>query len=138
MIVIDTNVVSEIVKPRPAQAVVEWFESQTPQDLYTTTITQAEVLYGIELMPKGRRRGELQEAMARIFSQTFEDRVLTFDEGSAYAFAMIAASQRTAGRTTSDLDLQIAAIALSRGATLASRNTKDFLGCGVELMNPWG
>jgi predicted nucleic acid-binding protein len=138
MIVIDTNVVSEIVKPAPAQAVIEWFVLQKPGDLYTTTVTQAEILYGIELLPKGRRRIALQAAMARIFDQIFEERVLSFDEGAAYAFAMIAARHRASGRTTSDLDLQIAAIALSRGASLAARNIRDFQGCGVELINPWG
>jgi predicted nucleic acid-binding protein len=138
MIVIDTNVVSEIVKPSPATAVIEWFALQTAGDLYTTTVTQAEILYGIELMPKGRRREALQAAMSRIFDRTFEERVLPFDEGSAYAFAMIAAIHRSGGRTTSDLDLEIAAVALSRGASLATRNVRNFRGCGVELINPWG
>jgi toxin FitB len=138
MIVIDTNVVSEIVKPSPSPYVIEWFRQQRPQDLYTTTITQAEILYGIESLPKGRRRTALQSAMARVFDETFAGRILPFDEGSAYAFAMIAAQHRTTGRAIGDLDSQIAGIAFSRGASLATRNVRDFEGCGVELINPWG
>lgn len=138
MIVIDTNVVSEIVKLSPARSVTDWFALQTLRDLYTTTITQAEVLFGIELLPKGRRRSALQDAMALIFDQTFAGRVLPFDEGAAYAFAMIAANHRASGRTVGELDSQIAAIALSCGAPLATRNVRDFQGSGVELINPWG
>lgn len=137
MIVMDTNVVSEIVKPSPSPAVIAWFSTQRPHDLYTTTITQAEILYGIELLPKGHRRAALQSAMAKVFDQTFAGRVLPFDEGSAYAFAMIAAKHRLSGRTIGELDSQIAGIALSRGAPLATRNVADFEGSGVELINPW-
>jgi predicted nucleic acid-binding protein len=137
MIVIDTNVVSEIVKLLPAPAVIDWFASQNPQDLYTTTITQAEILYGIELLPKGRRRSALETAISTIFEQMFAARVLPFDEGSAYAFAMIAARHRASGRTIGEFDSQIAAIAFSRGASLATRNIADFWGCGVTLINPW-
>jgi hypothetical protein len=138
MIVVDTNVLSEIVRQTPSPVVIEWFSAQDPQGLYTTTITQAEILYGIELLPKGRRRTALQSAMARIFDETFAGRVLPFDEGSAYAFAMIAARHRVSGRTIGELDSQIAGIALSRGASLATRNVADFEGSGVELINPWG
>jgi toxin FitB len=138
MIVIDTSVVSEIVKRSPSPAVMAWFSAQKPHDLYTTTITQAEILYGIELLPKGRRRGALQSTMARIFDEKFAGRVLPFDEGSAYAFAMIAARHRLSGRTIGELDSQIAGIALSRSASLATRNVADFEGAGVELINPWG
>lgn len=137
MIVIDTNVVSEIVKPSPSPAVIAWFSAQNPLDLYTTTITQAEILYGLELLPKGRRRTILQGVMARIFDEQFAGRVLPFDEGSAYAFAMIAARHRLSGRTISELDSEIAGIALSRNACLATRNVADFEGAGVELINPW-
>lgn len=138
MIVIDTNVVSEIVKPAPAPAVLTWFASQVPESLYTTTVTQAEILFGIELLPKGRRRNGLRDTIAVMFEQTFEGRVLPFDESAAYAFAMIAAGHRASGRTVSGMDSQIAAIALSRSASLATRNVKDFEDCGVELVNPWG
>lgn len=137
MIVMDTNVVSEIVKPSPSPTVIAWFSTQRPHDLYTTTITQAEILYGIELLPKGHRRAALQGAMAKVFDQIFAGRVLPFDEGSAYAFAMIAANHRLSGRTIGELDSQIAGIALSRGALLATRNVADFEGSGVELINPW-
>ncbi len=127
---------SEIVKPLPEPSVVEWFSRQTPRDVYITAITQAGILYGVELLPKGRRRNTLHSAMTVIFEQTFAGRVPPFDEGSAHAFAMISAGDRARGRTVGELDAQIAAIVLSRGASLATRNTKDFLDCGVELINP--
>jgi toxin FitB len=126
MIVIDTNVVSEIVKQSPSPAVMAWFSAQKPHDLYTTTITQAEILYGVELLPQGRRRTALQGAITRVFDETFAGRVLPFDEGSAYAFAMIAARHRLSGRTIGEPELQIAGIALSRGASLATRNVMEF------------
>ena len=138
MIILDTNVMSEIVKPVPAPAVLAWIESQSPQSLYTTTVTQAEILFGIELLPAGRRRSGLRDNIAVMFEQRFAGRVLPFDESSAYGFAMIAARHRKGGRTVHEMDSQIASIALSRSAPLATRNVKDFQDCGLMLINPWG
>jgi len=138
VIVIDTNVVSEIVKLTPAPAVLHWFELQKAGSLYTTTVTLAEILFGIELLPRGRRRDTLRDAASMILEQKFAGRILPFDESSAYAFAIIASEHRKGGRTIDDLDSQIAAIALSRSAALATRNVKDFRDCGLQLINPWG
>ncbi len=136
MIVLDTNVLSEILRPDPAPAVTGWFESEDPEELYITTVTQAEILYGIEILPDGRRKAALRESCIPLFEQ-FAGRVLSFDETSAWAFAAIAAARRKAGRRISEMDCQIAAIALSRKASLCTRNVKDFARCGIPLINPW-
>ncbi len=138
MIIIDTNVLSEIVKPVPAPKVLTWFASQSPERLYTTTVTQAEILFGIELLPKGRRRDALRDNVTVMFEKAFGGRLVSFDESAAHAFAIIAAAHRMGGRTVSGMDSQIAAIALSRNAALATRNSKDFVDCGIELIDPWG
>ncbi|HXE64077.1 MAG TPA: type II toxin-antitoxin system VapC family toxin [Bryobacteraceae bacterium] len=137
MIVLDTNVLSEIVKPAPAARVTAWFASQYPEELCITTTTQAEILYGIEILPEGRRKSGLRESFAVLFEQQFAGRVLPFDERSAWAFAAIAAVHRKAGRRIGEMDCQIAAITLSRNASLCTRNVKDFGRCGITLINPW-
>lgn len=137
MIILDTNVISELMKPAPAPAVVDWAGHQTAAALYTTTITQAEILYGVLLLPKGGRRGAIEAAARVIFTQKFEGRLLSFDPEAAEAFGRIAAARRAAGRPMSAFDAQIAAIAACRGATLATRNVGDFEGCGVRLFDPW-
>ena len=136
MIVLDTNVLSEILRSDPSPTVTAWFESQNPEELYITTITQAEILYGIEILPEGRRKDALRESFIPLFEQ-FTGRILAFDETSAWAFAAIAAAHRKAGRRISEMDCQIASIALSRKACLCTRNVKDFARCGIPLVNPW-
>jgi len=111
--------------------------SQARDDLFTTTITIAEVLFGVEVLPKGKRREELLRQAEATFSDDFSQRVLPFDEPAARAYAMIGVVRRTHGRPISALDAQIAAISKVHGATLATRNTSDFEGCGVRLINPW-
>jgi predicted nucleic acid-binding protein len=138
VIVVDTNVVSEIVKVPANAAVLAWFAAQKPSELYVTTVTQGEVLYGIELLPQGRRRTSLHGAFANIFDDRFAGRILPFDEAAAHAFSLIAARHKSRGRNVGPMDSQIAAIALSHGAPLATRNVRDFVDCGVELINPWG
>lgn len=137
MIVLDTNVLSELASERRAPEVTAWLARQAATDLFTTPITQAEVLYGIELMPAGRKREALQTHAETMFGEDFADRILPFDSSAAEAYAAIAASRRAMGRPISEADAQIAAIARSNGAVLASRNTKDFAHCGIKVLNPW-
>ena len=137
MIVLDTNVLSEVFRPRPAEAVVEWMRSQAAENLFTTTVCEAEILFGLELMPAGKRRAALQAALAMFFERDFADRVLPFDRAAAKSFAGIAASRRASGNPLSAHAAQTAAIAHSCRATLATRNVADFAECGISILNPW-
>jgi predicted nucleic acid-binding protein len=105
--------------------------------LFTTTITQAEILYGLEVMPKGKRRAALQLAIEAILEEDFADRILPFDSDAARVFPKIAGSRRASGRPMAQWDAQIAAIARSRGAALATRNSNDFEHCGIRVIDPW-
>ena len=137
MIVLDTNILSETMKPVPAAEVLQWLASQPAARLFTTSISQAEILYGLEIMPKGKRRSALQSAVEAMFEGVFAGRILPCDADAARLFPRIAASRRASGRPIAQADAQIAAIALSRSASLATRNTGDFESCGVTLLNPW-
>jgi toxin FitB len=137
VIILDTNVLSETLRPTPATRVLEWMRSEPASALFTTTINEAELLYGIALLPEGRRRQSLEAVVKLIFAEDLAGRVLPFDSAAAREFADIAASRRRAGRPISEADARIAAIAQSRGAALATRNVGDFIGCGLELVDPW-
>ncbi len=137
MIILDTNVLSEVIKPMPSREVVEWLACQPPLQVFTTAITQAEILYGIELVARGKRRVALQAAAQAMFQEDFAGRILPFDHEAARVFPKIAAARRLLGRPISQFDAQIAAIARSRDAAIATRNTKDFDHCDVSLLNPW-
>jgi predicted nucleic acid-binding protein len=138
VIVLDTNVVSELMAPAPSGAVLAWLSSQSVLDeLFITTITVAEILYGVELLPKGKRRARLLRESEAMFAEDFAARILSFDEPAARLFAPMVAARRAQGRPVSVLDGQIAAISRAHTATLATRNTADFEGCGVRLFNPW-
>ena len=137
MIVLDTNVLSEAMKPLPAAEVLQWLASQPSARLFVTSISQAEILCGLEIMPNGKRRTALQSAAEVLFERVFAGRILPFDADSARLYPGIAASRRNLGRPIAQADAQIAAIARSRGAALATRNTGDFDVCGVTLLNPW-
>lgn len=137
MIIVDTNVVSELMRPAPSEAVLMWVAAQPAARLFTTTITQAEILFGVALLPEGRRRSGLATAAKQMFVEDFADRVLPFDAVAADAFAPIAGMRRQQGRPMGAFDAQIAAIAASRGAALATRNVSDFLNCGLTVLNPW-
>ena len=138
MVILDTNVVSETMQPEPSAGVMAWWSRQAEGgEAYVTSITVAEVLYGIELLPAGRRRAALLAGVEKMFSGVFAGHILSFDEGAARMFAPVAAQRRGQGRPISEFDAQIAAIALAHGATLATRNVSDFEGCGVKLVNPW-
>lgn len=138
MILLDTNVISELMKASPDIQVSAWLTSQSAPDCYISAITEAELRYGIEVLPPGRRRQDLAEAMEDVLNVDFAGRILPFDSAAANAFASIAVDRRRKGRPISQLDAQIAAIAKSNGATLATRNISDFDGCGLTLVNPWG
>ena len=137
MLVLDTNVISEIMKAAPSRRVMEWWSRHHSGELFTTTVTMAETLYGIEILPRGKRRDSLLAEAEAMFAQDFAGRILLFDEDAARAFAKIAAGGRVQGRSIAEFDAQIAAIARSRSATLATRNTADFEDCGIRLVNPW-
>jgi toxin FitB len=137
MIILDTNVLSEVMRPTPAPEVLRWVAAQPTSGLFTTAITQAEILYGIEILPKGKRRAALQSAVHAMFEEDFAGRILPFDSDAARLFPHIAASRRMSGRPITQWDAQIAAIARSRGAALATCNTADFEHCGITLFDPW-
>ena len=111
--------------------------AQEPSSVCTTAITQAEILYGVEMLPAGKRRTRLAAAVEKVFSQEFRDRILPFDEDAAHFFPKIVAGRDALGRPISQLDAMIAAVARSHRATLATRNTPDFEHCGVRVVNPW-
>ena len=137
MIVLDTNVISEAMLPLPNANVRQWLSAQPSQHLFTTAVSLAEILYGIEILPLGKRRAGLLSAAETMFANLFAQRILGFDAPSARAFPAIAAGRRLQGRPMSVLDAQIASIAKANGAALATRNTADFDHCGVRLINPW-
>ena len=137
MIILDTSVVSELMRPSPEQRVLRWFGEQSSEDLHITAITIAEILYGIELISTGRRRDVLRAAAEKVFGDVFSDRILTFEDRAARAFSQIASLRRRQGKPMTEFDAQIAAIARVHGATLATRNPYVFEACGVRLVNPW-
>lgn len=136
MIVLDTNVVSELMRPEPAPAVLAWMQRSSGNVLYTTAVTIAEIRYGIARLPEGRRRQSLQQAADEVFA-AFPRQILPFDLASARAYADIVASREERGNPISGFDAQIAAICRSQAAALATRNTKDFVDTGISLLNPW-
>lgn len=137
MIVLDTNVLSELMKALPAAPVARWVEEQQAMTLYTTSITQAEILHGILLLHTGKRRDALESAAEAMFEEDFGGRVLPFGGEAARAYAQIAAQRRRLGRPISHFDAQIAAIARSARAAVATRNVSDYEDCGIRIMNPW-
>jgi predicted nucleic acid-binding protein len=137
MIVLDTNVLSALMSSSPEPAVRHWLGRQASHQLFTTSISMAEIFQGIELLPHGKRRDGLFAAAQTMFTRLFSGRVLPFHEDAARAFAPIAVKRRTRGRPISLFDAQIAAITQAHGATLSTRDISDFEHCGVQLVNPW-
>ena len=137
MLLLDTNVVSELMRATPEAKVLAWVDEQRASSLFLSAISQAEVLYGIALLPEGRRKQGIAEAADLAFTRYFFGRILPFDSAAAGAYAAIALERRAIGRPIAQIDAQIAAIARSRGATLATRNTGDFEDCGIDVIDPW-
>lgn len=136
MIVLDTNVASELMRSVPAGAVVEWVLAHQPAHQYTTSITVAEIGHGIERLADGQRKEGLRRAAHDVF-EAFGDRVLPFDVDAAEEYAAVVASRDRDGMPISALDAEIAAICRSRRATLATRNIKGFQGLGLDVVDPW-
>jgi predicted nucleic acid-binding protein len=136
MIVLDTNVVSELMRPSPAAEVVAWLRSRSAAELATTAVTWAEVRYGIARLIDGRRKSELLRLADDVFG-TFADQVLPFDAAAASGYADLVAHRERIGAPIDGFDAQIAAICLTHGAPLATRNEKDFRETGVVTINPW-
>jgi toxin FitB len=136
--ILDTNVLSELMRPSPAEVVGRWVDAQMVTSLYITSITQAEILHGIMLLPRGRRRDAIADAAARMFDSEFDRRILAFGSEAATAYATISAARRRAGHPIAAFDAQIAAIARANGARLATRNVADFAGCDIDVLDPWG
>ncbi|WP_420443714.1 type II toxin-antitoxin system VapC family toxin [Candidatus Poriferisodalis sp.] len=137
MFILDTNVVSEVMRPQPQAEVLAWIDRRLTDDLYVTAVTEAEIRTGIAILPEGTRRRGLTTAAAHAFGVLFAGRVLPFDSDAAQAFAVIAATRRSIGHPISQADCQIAAIARSVSASIATRNVSDFEGCGIDVINPW-
>jgi len=137
VIVLDTNVVSEGTKPSPSETVLNWLDAQIASELFTTAITVAELLYGVEALAPGKRRAPLLATVEKMFGQQFPGRILPFDEEAARSYAAIVASRNAAGRPISEFDAMIAAIARTHRATVATRNIGDFEHCGLRLIDPW-
>ena len=137
MIILDTNVLSELMRPQPNEFVLQWIAKYQASSLFITALTQAEILYGLELLPKGKRRTALKQAARAMFDLDFAQRILDFNSDAAQQFAAIAAKRKKIGRPISQIDAQIAAIAKSHNATLATRNVADFTECEINIINPW-
>ena len=137
MVVLDTNVVSELMRDEPHADVIVRLDDRPTRELFVTEVTEAEVRTGIAFLPEGRRRRGIAEAADRAFSGLFAGRVLPFDSEAARAYAGIAAARRTAGRPVPHADGWIAAIARSRGTAVATRNIPDFVDMGIDLVDPW-
>ena len=137
MFVLDTNVASEIMRPAPASTVMAWIAERDAEELFLTAVSEAELLYGVAIMPVGRRRAMLEESMTRWLALGFGERILPFDSAAARAYAEIAAGRRRAGRPIGEADCQIAAISRSRGAVLVTRNMRDFEDTGADVVDPW-
>jgi predicted nucleic acid-binding protein len=136
-ILVDTNVVSELMRPAPARLVLDWFAAHDPSVLFLSAVSEAELRAGAAFLPAGRRRDALTAAIDAMVEEDFAGRVMAFDSAAAKTFAVIAAARRAAGRPIAGADCQIAAIARAHGAALATRNAGDFAGCGIGVIDPW-
>lgn len=137
MIILDTNVLSALMRTNPEAVVVEWLDRQPADSVWLSSITVFEARFGLALLPKGRRRNALEGAFGRVLTEDIANRVLDFDSMAAAAAAGLAADRQKAGRPVDLRDTLIAGIALARRATIATRNTQHFDGLDVPVVNPW-
>ena len=137
MIILDTNVISEGMRPNPEPRVIKWLDDNTAQPLAVTAVSIAELLYGIRRLPQGRRRSSLQTAFDNFMSQGLEGRMLPFDGAAADLYSQIVIARARGGRRIEVFDAMIAAIARVSGADIATRDVSDFEECGVRVVNPW-
>lgn len=135
--ILDTNVISELMRPEPSSVVTAWVAKQPVQELFTTSISEAEIFYGIELLTKGKRREALRAAAEAMFAEDFRGRMFAFGSEAARAFSKIAAYRRQLGKPISNADAQVAAIARVQKARLATRNVTDFRDCELDVIDPW-
>ena len=137
MPVFDTNVLSELMRPAPNTAITSWVAEQTTSTLYLTAVSEAELRYGLAIMPPGRRRDGLAQGLERMLRTGVANRILPFDSSAAYTYAEIAAARRALGRPIPEADCQIAAIARSRDMAVVTRNVRDFADTGIGVIDPW-
>jgi predicted nucleic acid-binding protein len=137
MILLDTNVVSELMRPAPSEAVLAWFAAQDAADLYLSAIGEAELRRGAAMLPADKRRDQLMATIDAMIAEDFAGRILPFNSAAAQAFVLVFLERRAAGRPISFADGQIAATARAQGAAIATRNTADFAGCGIAVIDPW-
>jgi predicted nucleic acid-binding protein len=137
MIIIDTNVISELMRTGPEPIVLEWFRTRSLSEIATTAINIAEIRHGLARLPLGQRRLGLEGSFNSLAARGFVDRVFDFDRAAADVFADLVVARERSGRRLAGFDALIAAIAKSQGLAIATRNTGDFAGCGIDLLNPW-
>ncbi len=137
MILLDTCVVSEPLKPRPDTRVLNWLDDQAAESLYLSTVSLAELLAGVAALPAGRRRSSLSEELSHVIDRLFEGRVLAFDRDAAVEFPLIVTAARKRGFTISFADAQIAAVAATHGFSIATRDTGPFIATGLSVTDPW-
>lgn len=137
MIILDTNIISELIKPAPDSHVLRWFDNQQPQIVATTAITAAELSFGVNALPMGKRKTALRDAITAMLEQDLEGQILPFDTAAAQAFGILAARLKASGTPIGHNDTMIAAITLVHDATLITRNSRHFENCGIEAQNPF-
>jgi predicted nucleic acid-binding protein len=137
MILLDINVVSELMRPAPSEAVLAWFAAQDAADLYLSAIGEAELRRGAAMLPAGKRRDQLMAAIDAMIIEDFASRILPFDSAAAQAFVLVFLERHAASRPISFADCQIAATARAQNAAIATRNTADFAACGIAVIDPW-
>lgn len=137
MIIIDTNVLSELIRPNPSEAVLNWMNREPRSDQFITTITASELLAGVALLPMGKRRLDIEVATSELLDRTYRHQILDFDIGAARAYGAIVARTRQLGFTIARADAEIAAIAQAQDFAVATRDVKPFIAAGVRVVNPW-
>jgi len=137
MVVVDTNVLSELMRPTPDTVIASWVGERATSSLHLTAISEAELRFGLAIMPPGRRRDGLAEGLERMLRTGFANRILPFDSAAASAYAEIAAARRAMGRPMPEADCQIAAIARSRDMAEVTHNIRDFADVGINVIDPW-